>query len=192
MTKPADKKIYVMVNEVAVKIGVSENPPKRAQAITSIVGSKTRVVYEQDVSDAFAVERWAHHLLMPACIAREWFDVSLDEAKRAVDYAQDIVAGTADNDNFGPIRKDAKCACCKPTPVLAKLWVQQLLDAKFRRVTDYEFAQEIADEILGRLDHYITWSGNNYESRRQEVISNIKDKYGSPIDPIKQRRRNRR
>jgi hypothetical protein len=185
--KAPTKKIYVMVNDVAVKIGISDEPSKRAQAISSMVGSQMHVVYVKDVADAYAVERWAHHLLVPLCIAREWFDATLDEARRAVDHAVKIVTGTAEADDFQLIGKDEKCVCCKPTPVLEGLWIRCILDAKHRRFADQDAAQEIADEILANLDHYRMWSDSNYRSKRAVIIDNIQRKYGAPIDPLGKR-----
>lgn len=90
------RRVYVVVGDGVVKVGVSGNPTNRLIELSRgrsllTLGYQTA---EFASSRAFAVERQAHTLLAAAAQGGEWFKVSENEAIFAVADAIDIVDAT--------------------------------------------------------------------------------------------------
>src|SRR5579884_12285 len=79
----------ITAREQAIKIGRAIDPAARRDDLQTSHYEFLRVAYaiECGIAEAPAVERQAHILLMDRRLAGEWFDISVDEAKAAIDKA---------------------------------------------------------------------------------------------------------
>jgi hypothetical protein len=90
--------IYVIGNRAAAgvkKVGISATPSKRCSALARAGLRKLKVLYSRDVPIAIAsnVEGHAHFLLKDFMRQGEWFDVTLQQARDAVDTAANLSGG---------------------------------------------------------------------------------------------------
>lgn len=85
--------VYIIGPEQGpVKVGQSHSPDKRALQLRSHPSEKLFVLGKYPVGKAIAlsVERYAHWILRDKHIGREWFEVSRDEAEKAI---REAIAG---------------------------------------------------------------------------------------------------
>lgn len=89
------KSIYAMVRrDGAVKVGMSKDPQARSTAVASYIKQPVIVAFFSEVRrDADIVEKTAHKLLAEKQLRGEWFTVTVDEAKAAIERAISIVDG---------------------------------------------------------------------------------------------------
>ena len=89
-------RVYAIATATAVKIGVSNNPPKRLRTLQTGATDKLRLVHSIEHSDARLVERLAHDMLKDKHTHGEWFRVSEDEAVGAISRAVSEIASAGD------------------------------------------------------------------------------------------------
>lgn len=78
-------KVYVIRSDVGpVKIGVSNDPDRRARALGASAPHVVSLVHSSEHKSAFSVERLAHDLLASKRLNGEWFDVSVERAVWAI------------------------------------------------------------------------------------------------------------
>lgn len=83
------KRIYVMKSDLGLtKIGIANDPLRRADAIRSASGSQVKLIHASiPTPDARLIESIAHRLLADKRRSGEWFDVSPSDAIEAIEKA---------------------------------------------------------------------------------------------------------
>ncbi len=89
----AAKHIYVMESEIGlIKLGIANDPASRLKTIQGATGIRLALAHATEARrDARAVEAAAHKLLAEKRKTGEWFDVSPDEAIRAIEDATALI-----------------------------------------------------------------------------------------------------
>jgi hypothetical protein len=86
--------IYVISGGQRTKVGRAWNPGDRMRILQSKSPDKlalTAAIGPMTELKAAAVERFAHHLMAPARLEGEWFDVTPEKAEAAVKRALELV-----------------------------------------------------------------------------------------------------
>lgn len=88
-------KVYAIAqaNTGLVKVGVSRDPLRRLSGIRTSSPHELRLEHAVEVDDAYAVERVAHSMLAEWRVAGEWFNVSIEQARAAINLASEDVHG---------------------------------------------------------------------------------------------------
>jgi hypothetical protein len=84
----AASNVYVFKSDHGlVKIGKSGNPEKRLKYVQCASGLALNLAHVRELKNAAAVEHAAHVLLRDKRRCGEWFDVSIEDAIKAIDQA---------------------------------------------------------------------------------------------------------
>lgn len=94
--QPGESFVYAIECDGFIKIGVSNNPEKRAAAIQGSSPHPVQVLKFWRVSRArrLDLERGIHELLRTRRVRNEWFNVTLAEATAAVNWALRVFLAT--------------------------------------------------------------------------------------------------
>jgi T5orf172 domain/Ribbon-helix-helix protein, copG family len=150
------KQVYVMRRaDGAVKIGISADPSSRRKAVSSAVRQTvSHLASTHPMKNAREIELIAHKILADKHEYGEWFWVTVDEAKSAVEMAVDIFEGRLDDVtghvSFFPKRDpDLPCSAIRRNIHLPKPQILALaLLAQERGVSVPYLIREAVDEYL--------------------------------------------
>jgi hypothetical protein len=150
------KRVYVMRRaDGAVKVGISTDPPFRRKAVSSAVRQTvSHLASTHPMKNAREIERIAHKILADKHEYGEWFWVTVDEAKSAVEMAVDIFEGRSTDVTchvpFFPKRNpDLPCSEIRRNIHLPKPQILALeLLAQERGVSVPYLIREAVDEYL--------------------------------------------
>jgi len=133
----------------SVKVGRSVEPERRKNDLQGGAFAHLRVVYSRACDTAHLAEKIAHTILAQYRQSGEWFQVSEQEAIRAVDTACGIATGEISPPAvpFGVSRKP----CAKPMPTPAKA----LQDSA--RAAVLEFLRHMDDEVGATVLAFSVW-----------------------------------
>ncbi len=108
----AANNVYVFKSDHGlVKIGKSKNPEKRLKGIQAASGLIIDLAHVREIENASVVERAAHILLWDKRRNGEWFDVSVEDAIKAIDRAIHELAKIEPKPPSLPIEPISKKQC---------------------------------------------------------------------------------
>jgi predicted GIY-YIG superfamily endonuclease len=129
---PVSSQAYVYViaaGSEAAKIGIAKNVQSRLKSLQTGQHRKLVIAHEiafSDRCDAYAVECRAHRILKGELMEGEWFAVSPEEARQAIDQA--IKDLREERERRKQVEKEAR-AYVAPEWIEAPPWVKDGIDA---------------------------------------------------------------